>query len=196
MSQIIGILFISGVVIALILEDKKSSKKFYEDRIEDLKNELSNKKNSILRLEKQLSQLSILDTQPNFGYTSEDEYNDAIDELEKNMKSNSILETIYHDVDLPDQLFYVSIREKTQTLLSKLEQTGIHHKDQRFSEDLVDAREKITGQLMNLELFIRDYIQQNSVRLAKEKYLGLVKIFEISGRDVADSKSLYSELFL
>ncbi len=190
MIQIIGIIFIAVVIIALILEDKKSSKEFYEKRIKELE-----KSNRVLTLEGQLNSTSEEEEFCDAGFTSEKQFNDAIDEIEKGIKY-SPLERIYYETQLPDQLKNeVGLRVKTKEYLNYLSTKGVSEKDIQSAKGIIALRENILCTQLDLESFVEDYINKKGKYIAEEIYLGLVKIFELSGRDISKSKEVYNKLF-
>ncbi|MBV7270162.1 hypothetical protein [Winogradskyella luteola] len=198
MTQIIGIIFIAVVVIALILEDKKSSREFYEKRIKKLEDEKSRAKslNEALRSQ-QTSSRENVEQEEHYeaGYTSITQFNDAVDEIEKNIKY-SPLERIYYESKLPDQIKNeVSLRVKTKEHLTYLARKGITQNDISSAKNIISQREEAIGTTLNLKSFTEDYIQQKGKVIAKEIFLGLVKIFEVAGRDVRASDEVYKELF-
>lgn len=196
MTQIIGIIFIAVVIIALILEEKKSSKEFYEKRIKDLENKLSSSKYQLSVLKNNHPRMHSEDYEEysDVGYTSEKQFNDGINEIENN-KYNS-LECIYFESDLPDQLFNeVSLRVKTEQRLNHLVNKGITQEDINSAKDIINQREDILKTNLNLKSFVEDYINQKGKAIAEEKYLGLVKIFKVAGRDTSNSDKVYRELF-
>lgn len=197
MTEIIGIIFIAGCVIALILEDKKSSKEFYRKRIEQLEKDKYWAETKIKSLENQQSNDTGDDNYKDHdgGYTSESQFNDAIDEIVKSAKY-SPLERIYYEAQLPDQLKNeVSLRIKTKEHLNYLDSKGITQNDINAAKEIIRLREGVLGVSLNFKSFVLDTINQKGRYITEEIYIGLVKIFELSGGDVSNSNEIYIELF-
>lgn len=195
MTGLIGVIFIAGCIIALILEDKKSSKEFYGKRIKELEKDKSRANTIIKSLENQLVSDVNDNVDQDSGYTSESQFNDAIDEIEKSVKYSPI-ERIYYETQLPDQLKKeVSLRIKTQEHLTYLQSKGISQSDINSAKDIIRLREEVLGVELNFKSFVLDVINQKGKHITEEIYLGLIKIFELSGGDVNNSKAIYNELF-
>ena len=130
-----------------------------------------------------------------YGYTSISQYNEAIDEIVKSVKY-SPLERIYYEAQPPDQLKNeVSLRNKTQEHLRYIESKGVTQNDINVAKEIIRAREEVLGVGLDLKSFVLDTINQKGKSVTEEIFLGLVRIFELAGGDVADSEKVYIELF-
>ena len=181
----VGILFIIGCIVFYFYTTNKSNKEHLENKVKELEKEIN----------KSSEQLDDQDELEDFGYTSEMQYNNAIDEIEKSIKY-STLERIYYESELPDQLKNeISLRIKTKEHLAYLANKGITENDISSARNIISHREDIIGTSLNLKSFVEDYIQQKGKVLTEEIFLGLVKIFQVAGRDISTSDKVYAELF-
>ncbi|KJD33979.1 hypothetical protein PK35_04380 [Tamlana nanhaiensis] len=201
MTEIIGIIFIVGCV-AFYFYTK------YETKVEHLENKIKKQEKDKFRsetridsLEKEIQkskeQLQNEEEFEDFGYTSESQYNDAIDVIVKSVKY-SPLARIYYEAQPPDQLNNgVSLRDKTQEHLRYLESKGVTHNDIIVAKEIIRIREETLGKRLDFEAFVIDTINLKGKDIADEIYLGLVKIFEVAGRNISSSTDvLYNRLFL
>lgn len=195
----VGILFIIGCIAFYFYTTNKSNKEHLENKVKELEKEKFWTEAKINSLEKEINksteQLDDQDELEDFGYTSEMQYNNAIDEIEKSIKY-SPLERIYYESELPDQLKNeISLRIKTKEHLAYLANKGITENDISSARNIISQREDIIGTALNLKSFVEDYIQQKGKVLTEEIFLGLVKIFQVAGRDISTSDKVYTELF-
>lgn len=128
------------VIIALILEDKKSSKEFYEKSILDLKS-----KNDLLK--------------------------SSLDNLQNKVELNSAKTRDLNEDRLVDDI------------------------DINKAKSIVSRKDEDYGKHLTLEDFIIDSIERNGLKKTKEIFNGLVKIFELAGRDISNKEQIYNHYF-
>lgn len=194
----IGVIFIVGCIAFYFYT-------IYESKTESLENKIKKleKEKASLEIDKTLNKQSIVIEDAEVeqfydsGYTSESQYNDAIDEIVKSVKY-SPLERIYYEAELPDQLSNdMSLKEKTKEYLNYLEAKGVSNNDIDVAKGILQMREEMLGKKLDFEGFVRATIDYKGKYITKEIYLGLIKIYEVTGRNVNVSTNvLYNRLFL
>lgn len=108
------------------------------------------------------------------------------------------MERIYYEAQLTDQLSNdVSLKEKTKEHLDYLESKGVDLNDMFVAKEIIRIRESVLGKPLDFEAFVIDTINFKSKDIADEIYLGLIKIFEVAGKDISMSTAtFYYRLFL
>lgn len=199
MTGIVAVIFIGGWVAFYFWTKHQSEKEHLEGKIKKLEKENhwakineQTRKSKDLKIEEKKDE----DEYPDFGYTSIEDYNTAIDEIIKDAK-HSPLERLYYEAELPDQLSNeVPLKVKTKEHLDYLIRKGVDNRDVEASREIIQSIENRANKNLDFEGFVKATIDFKGEFITKEIYEGLIKIYEVSGRTLEmSSLTVYNKVF-